>query len=112
MTGELIGKSELVSPISINFNVKYSVPRLRMKYEGKSDYEILEKTRVPIIKLKANKIGEYSMNFCLDDDCPKTVVNIETRGRVTPSLSKMTISSTDYSCLKLRRKANHHSGER
>ena len=105
-----MGKSELVSPISINFNVKYSVPRLRMKYEGKSDYEILEKTRIPIIKLKPNKMGEYSINFSLDEDCPKMLVNIETRGMITPSLSKISISPMDYSCLKLRRKA--HSDER
>ena len=55
--GEFIGRDELISPVNIEFHVKYVSPSLGIKFEGNSDVVSLLQGKMAVAAIRANKIG-------------------------------------------------------
>ena len=52
--------------------------------------------------LQPNKIGEYHIDLCLEDELSKVEMAIETRGRLTVSTQTASLYSGEQTRLKLR----------
>jgi len=59
--GEFVGRDDIISPVSIQFHVRYISPALTIKYEGSSDCVSLLQGKMNVAQIKGNKLGEYCL---------------------------------------------------
>lgn len=74
VTAEFINRAEDIAPVNIQFHIHYVMPKLRLKFEGNSQVVSLVGSKMPVSRLKANKIGEYILEVGLMEGLPKMEV--------------------------------------
>lgn len=109
ITSDFVGREESIAPLEINFKIHYIMPTLRVRFEGRSESLALARNRITVVRLRANKFGEYSLEVGLGDGNPRMSVSVETKGKMTSFTSNITLTDDSFSSIKLRRKGISHS---
>jgi hypothetical protein len=110
--GEFVGRGDIISPVSIQFHVKFVSPRLTLRFEGSSDVVDLLQGRMAVANIKVNKLGEYELEITLGEGLSKLAVTIETRGKATASMQSATLRSGEPTRIKLRERGQRMLGVR
>jgi hypothetical protein len=83
-----------------------------VKFEGKSDYVSISKNTITVLRLKANKLGEYSFELGLSEGNPRMNVSVETRGKMASFTTNLALNNESFSSIKLRKKGVSHPEDR
>lgn len=74
--GEFIGREDQITPVKIDFHVRYVSPKITLKYLGNTEVVTLLQGKLAIISLKPNKLGEYELDIELEDSLPKMELQV------------------------------------
>lgn len=97
--------AKIGSTIYLQFEVHFIVPRMRVKFTGQSDVLVLSSTHsVALNRIKANKLGEYSVEVQMLEGVKAMECQIDVRGKLNVFPENIKLYEKEKQKISLRQK--------